>query len=109
MAFTRIVGPHPEHNAKKKQQQFRKRQARLMRQLLLDWRRLVKETTWESPRPSPDWMIITQLRNQITMDIGWIHYPSGVGGGERRLQLRLDIFRDKFLNHQRLRTLFEGM
>lgn len=109
VAFTRITGPDPRSQAKKQTTAFRKRQSRLMRQLLLDWRRLVKETTWISPRPSPDSLIIAELRNQITMDIGWIHYPSGVAGGDRRLQLRMDLFRDKFLTPERLSTLFEGI
>jgi hypothetical protein len=89
-----------------KKKAFRKRQSALMRALIGDWRRLVKETTWESRTPSPDSMIIARLRNQITMDIGWIHYPSGVRGGERRLVLRLDLFRDKFLTQQRMKKLF---
>jgi hypothetical protein len=109
MAFQRIKGPHPDHETKRRQKAFRKRQAQLMRTLLEDWRRLVKETVWESPNPSPDALIIARLRNQITMDIGWIHYPSGVKGGERRLQLRLDLFRDKYLTPERLRKLMEGL
>lgn len=105
----RVIGPHPGEDMKAKAKAFRRRQSVLMRGLLEDWRRLVKETTWESPTPSPDSMIIARLRNQITMDIGWIHYPSGVRGGERRLVLRLDLFKDKFLNQHRLRKLFEGL
>lgn len=58
-----------------------------------EWRKIVKSTTWFSSRPSPDSMIITNIRDGgKTLEFGWRHYGGRSDSGQKRLQLRVPIF-----------------
>lgn len=74
---------------------YRQRVVERDREVARRWIALVRQSTWDSPRPAPLSSIIARRLGPGRVQIGWRHYRGSQAAAERRLQARLELYPDE--------------